>query len=192
MLWHILFKGIFSILLLCVSMDLFSINLDAQEKYPKVLLTQDYGILSQADLAAYTLDVKPAIFSGEIGKNYDYWQCFPRANVTITLRDKGYSSEDIGNIENYGDLFINTWSRDGRSNEYSMRRPLVIDDEEIIFKKWQKLMKNEKYVCLAGSMGRAEKKIKKNKLHIKYAWIFEKIKTLKGCDSYFTDQCERA
>ena len=60
------------------------------------------------------------------------------------------------------------------------------------FKKWQKLMKNEKYVCLAGSMGRTEKKTKHNKLHIKYLWIFEKIKTLKGCDSYFTGQCEHA
>lgn len=192
MLWHVLFKGIIPILLLCVSTDLFSLNLDAQEKDQKVLLTQDYGILSQDDLAAYTRDVKPVISYGEIGKNYNYWQCFPRANVAITLRDKGYSAEDIGNIENYGNLFINVWSPNGVSNEYSMRRPWAIDEEEIIFKKWQKLMKNEKYVCLAGSMGRTEKKTKHNKLHIKYFWIFEKIKTLKGCDSYFTGQCEHA
>ena len=192
MLWHALFKGSIPILLLGVSMDLFSLNLDAQEKYPKVLLTQDYGILSQDDLAAYTQSVKPAIFSGELGKDYSYWQCFPRANVTITLRDKGYSSEDIGNVENYGDLLINVWLNDSVSNEYSMRRPWAINEEEIIFKKWQKLMKNEKYVCLAGSMGRTEKKTKNSKPHIKYAWIFEKIKTRKGCDSYFTDQCDHA
>ncbi len=190
MFWHALFKGIIPILLLGVSMDLFSLNLGVQEKYSKILLIQDYGILSQDDLAAYTRDVKPVIFSGEIGKNYNYWQCFPRANVTITLRDKGYSAEDIGNIENYGNLLINVWSHDGISNEYSMRRPWAIDEQEIIFKKWQKLMKNEKYVCLSGNMGRSEKKIKHNKLHIKYSWIFEKIKTLKGCDSYFTGQCE--
>ena len=173
-------------------MDLFSLNVDAQEKYPKVLLTQDYGILSQDDLVAYNRDVKPVIFSGELGKDYSYWQCFPRANVTITLRDKGYSSEDIGNFENYGDLFISIWSHDSVSNEYSMRRPWAIDEEEVIFKKWQKLMKNEKYVCLAGSMGRAENKTKNNKPHIKYVWIFEKIKNLKGCDSYFTGQCDHA
>lgn len=192
MLQHAFFKGIIPILLFSVSMDLFSLNLGAQEKYPNVLLTQDYGILNQADLAAYIRDVKPVIFSGEIGKDYNYWQCFTRENVTITLRDKGYSSEDIANSENYGDLFIYVRSHDSVSNEYSMRRPWAIDEVDIIFKKWQKLMKNEKYVCLAGSMGRAEKKIKNNKSYIKYVWIFEKIKTLKGCDSYFTGQCEHA
>lgn len=189
MLWHALFKAITTILLFCASMKLFGLNLDTQEKYSKVLLIQDYGILSQEELATYIRTVKPAIFSGELGKDFNYWQCFPRANVMITLRDKGYSSEDIGNFENYGDLSINVWSNDGVSNEYSMRRPWAIDEEERIFKKWQKLMKNEKYVCLAGSMGRAEKKIKNNKRYITYFWTFEKIKTLKGCDSYFTGRC---
>jgi hypothetical protein len=188
MYWHVLLKRIISILLLNASTALFALNLNVQEKHLKILLTQDYGILSMDDLAVYTRDVRPAIFSGEIGKDYNYWQCFPRKNVTITLRDKGYSSEDIGNIENYGDLFINTWSHDGISNEYSMRRPWTIDEDEITFKRWQKLMKNEKYVCLAGSMGRIEKRTKNNKTHIEYSWVFEKIKTLKGCHSYFADQ----
>ncbi len=185
-------KKIIFIVLFCVSTNLFSLNLDEQEKYPMVMLKEDYGILSTNDLAAYIREVKPAIFSGKIGMNYYYWQCFPRENVSITLRDMGHSSEDIGNIENYGDLLINAWSGDGVSNEYSMRRPWAIDEEEKVFHRWQRLMKNEKYVCLAGSVGQTDKKIKNNKLYIKYSWVFEKIKTKKGCYSYFEKRCNHA
>ncbi|MDP1614812.1 MAG: hypothetical protein Q8L68_03355 [Methylococcales bacterium] len=191
MRWYVLLKRMIPTLLCCVSMDLFSLNLDAQEIYPKVLLKKDYGILSKDELGAYARYVKPALHAGKIDRNYPYWQCFPREHVTITLIDKGYSSEDIGNIDNYGAILITAWSSGGISNEYSMRRPWAVDEEEEIFHRWQKLMKNEKYVCLAGSIGRAEEKITNNKRSITYFWIFERIKTKKGCDAYFQNQCNR-
>ena len=53
-------------------------------------------------------------------------------------------------------------------------------------------MKNEKYVCLAGSVGQTDKKIKNNKIYITYSWVFEKIKKKKGCDSYFEKRCTHA
>jgi hypothetical protein len=190
MCWNALLERIVPIILCCASMKVFCLNQDVQEKNPGVLLIQDYGILSKDELTTYTRDVTPALHSGEIGKNYAYWQCFPREHVTITLVDKGYSSEDIGKAKNYGDLFINTWSYEGISNAYSMRRPWAVDGEEEIFHKWQKLMKNEKFVCLAGSLGRTEEKMSNNKRYITYFWVFEKIKTKKGCDSYFEHQCE--
>ena len=156
------------------------------------MLKEDYGILSKNDLAAYIREVKPAIFSRKIGMNYYYWQCFPRGNVSITLRDMGHSSEDIGNTENYGDLLINAWSANEVSNEYSMRRPWAINEQEKAFHRWQGLMKNEKFVCLAGSVGQIDKKLKNSKIYIKYSWVFEKIKTKKGCDSYFEKRCNQA
>ena len=45
---------------------------------------------------------------------------------------------------------------------------------------------------VAGSVGQTDKKIKNNKLYIKYSWVFEKIKTKKGCDSYFEKRCNQA
>ena len=188
--WQVFLKRMIPAFLCCISMDLFSLTLNVQAQYAQVLMTQDHGLLTKDELTAYTRDVKPALYAGEIDKNYLYWQCFPREHVTITLIDKGYSSEDIGNIDNYGDIFITVWSYEGISNEYSMRRPWAVDEEEELFHKWQKLMKNEKYVCLAGSIGRAEEKSVNHKRYITYFWVFERIKTKKGCDSYFAHQCE--
>ena len=178
-------------ILFCVSPDIYSLGAHVQQKYPNVLLTADYGILDENDLAAYTWDIKPIPFSAEQGTDYNYWQCFPRDHVALTLEDFGYSSEDIGGIDNYGYLYIKARSKNLISHEYFMRRPTAIDDEQETFNRWQKLMKNEKYVCLAGRVGHHEKKTTDNKIYVTYFWTFDRIKTKKGCDSYFANQCNR-
>ncbi|MDP3705136.1 MAG: hypothetical protein Q8R24_04410 [Legionellaceae bacterium] len=175
-------------IMLCVSLDGFGAH-HFKNKYSHVLLTQDYGILNENDLAAYTWNNNPPLFSEKNPKNYNYWQCFPRDHVSITLIDKGFSAEEIGNTENYGDLFIKAWSENGILHEYSMRRLQEVSEQQKIFMQWQKLMKGEKYVCLAGLSGDFEKSMKDNKEYVTYFWTFDKIKTKKGCDSFFLNQC---
>jgi hypothetical protein len=72
-------------------------NIDKQ-KYPYSLLTDDYGILSKNDLGAFAWGLKPQKFTAEKGTTgpYNYWQCFPREFVMVTLSDTGQSSEELG------------------------------------------------------------------------------------------------
>ena len=50
-------------------------------------------------------------------------------------------------------------------------------------------MKNEKYVCIGGAFAGTYKKIAHGKETIEHGWIFENLKTKKGCDSYFSGWC---
>lgn len=50
-------------------------------------------------------------------------------------------------------------------------------------------MKNEKYVCLEGGFLNHRDRVINGKKQEIYSWEFEKIKTKKGCDSYFEGEC---
>lgn len=169
----------------------WSIDKNIKNKYPTILLTEDYDILSENDLASYTWGIKPVPFSIKEHSDYQYWQCFPRDRVSMILKDKGYSSEDIGWKENYGDLQIEVWLDGLISHQYFMRRPSSVSGYEEVFNRWQNLMKNEKYVCLGGRFSHYEEKIENGLKKKIYSWTFDRIKTKNGCDSYFINQCNR-
>lgn len=179
------------LLLLSISCEAWSIEKSIRQKYPNVLLTEDHDILNENDLAPYTWDIKPEPFSVKREAQYNYWQCFSREDVSLILEGMGYSSEEIGWKENHGDLKIVVGVGKGISHEYVMRRLGSISGCKEVFTRWQRLMKNEKYVCLAGRFSGRDIIIENNKEREVYSWIFEKIKTKRGCDSYFTGQCNR-
>lgn len=56
--------------------------------------------------------------------------------------------------------------------------------------QWHTLMKKEKYVCLAGSFGEVTPKTVNGKTLLVYGWIYDKLKTKKGCSAYW-DDCDR-
>lgn len=162
-----------------------AVSVSAKKKYPYPLLTEDYGILADTDLAAYTWGLKPRPFTpDEISGAYTYWQCFPREKISITLEDTGYSSEDIGWKDNYGELLIRVQINPNLVHLYYMRRNWAVRDFEKRFNLWRKILKGEKYVCLAGEFSNRERKMENKTLSETYNWTFEKIKTKKGCDSY--------
>ena len=176
-------------ILLIISLNANAISLAIKKKYPYPLLTDDYGILNENDIAAYTWGLKPRPFNPDkISGQYTYWQCFPRDHIYLTLEDEGSSSEDFGWRDNVGNLEINVWITPTLVHRYDMRTKWTVSDYQKRFNKWRELMKNEKYVCLAGSSVLREKKIEDGKTKEIYSWVFEKIKTKKGCDSYF-DTC---
>jgi len=179
-------KIIFMLILLCwVPYNIYAIDDSLKKKYPYSVLTNDYGILNEKDLND---DFKPPIpFSPKNISGYIYWQCYPRDNVTITLKDIGYSSQNIS--DNDGELTITVYRKSGILHKYSMRRNWPVMGVEKKFNRWMKLMKNEKYVCLAGSSAIREDKIMHGQKQQVYFWTFEKIKTKKGCDSYFDGDC---
>jgi hypothetical protein len=185
--WHIIIMT----LILLPAQIVWGIDKNIKNKYPTVLLTEDYGILSENDLASYTWGIKHARFSIEQRAHYQYWQCFPRDQVSLSLKDKGHSSEDIEGQENLGDLQIEVSLDDHVSHQYFMRKLSAISNYEEVFHRWQKLMKNQSYVCLGGRFGGYEEKTEKGQRQKIYSWTFERIKTKKGCDSYFQNECYR-
>lgn len=161
-----------------------AISAAAKQKYPYTLLTDDYGILSENDLAAFTWGLKPRLFTAEeISGEYKYWQCFPRERISITLKDTGYSSVDVG-WDDIADLQIEVVINPYLSHKYDMRARWGVKDYEKRFNLWKKLMKGEQYVCLAGEFSDRKRKMKNGKTKEIYSWTFERIKTKKGCDSY--------
>lgn len=180
---------VFVLLLLFVfSYQAGAISLSVKQKYPYVLLTDDHGILNEKDLRFCGMDIKPRPFSPKNSLAHVYWQCFPREDVSISLEDFGHSAPDIGGEENYGYLTITVFNVvNNVIHKYVMRRAWAVDGYEQRFHLWQKLMKKQKYVCLAGSFISEDEKILDEKKQYAYAWTFERIKTKKGHDSYFLE-----
>jgi hypothetical protein len=165
-----------------------AITAKAKQKYPYPLLTDDYGILNENDLGAYTWGLSPRPFSKEDSGEYNYWQCVPREHVSLTLRDMGSFSEDSGTRDTIGDLVITMRIKPEVIHKYEMRRSWTVSDFQKDFNHWRKLMKGEKYVCIAGSFGSCKKKVMNGVTKEICGWIFDKIKTKKGCAGYW-DNC---
>lgn len=170
-------------------------SISAKNKYPYTLITNDYGILNDNDLAAFTWGGTAKPFSAEAARGeFNIWQCFPRGFVMVTLSDTGHSSDEFGWKKNVAYLEIDVLTnKDIRDKEhikhhYEMRANWTITGYQKRFNKWLKLMDGEKYICLAGHFVTLEKEARDGKTWITYSWIFEKLKTKKGCDSYF-DGC---
>lgn len=179
------------IIFIFLPLQTWSLSLSAKQKYPTVLLTDDYGILNENDLGAYTWGIKHESFTPkENSHGFNYWQCFPRDHVSINIEDMGYSTEDYGWKDTLADITIKVWIKPGVFHQYEMRRVWPVSQSLKDFKRFHQLMKNEKYVCLAGNYVGLEKYENHGFKQEEYGWIFDKIKTKKGCASYFGD-CDR-
>jgi hypothetical protein len=181
---------VFLIFVFCfgIAQEVNAISVDIKKKYPYPLLTDDYGILNKNDIAAYTWGLKPRQFTAEgPSGEYTYWQCFPRKSITVTLKDTGQTASEFGK-DNIADLQIRVSVKPDLIHQYNMRARWGVMEFEKRFNKWQKIMKNEKYICLAGSFMFRENEVENGKVRERYAWVFEKMKTKQGCDSYF-DSC---
>lgn len=181
--------GFATILLSVTYCIAYSTSPSSRTQYPNMLIGDHYGILNEKDL---DLDGKHVPFTGGGDSLYQsYWQCFLREQVSMTLIDSGYPSEEIENVDTLADLSIKVVAQPGVFHEYSMRRRVPTDEFEKRFRLWRELLRGELYVCLEGSAGTIEdRSVPGSHRKIVYSWIFEKIKTKKGCDSYF-DPCSQ-
>lgn len=148
-----------------------------REKYPHILLTpEDYGILSEKDLK---VEVQPTPFSPKDSLADLYWQCFSTQNISPQLNDMGYSSSDLKENDGFLKLVIHNQNT---IHEYIMRRNWPIKGCAQRLKEWKTLMNHQQYACI---LGRYSHQITESKDAEKYVWVFEKLKTMRGEESYF-------
>lgn len=173
----------------------YSLSADLKKKYPFTLLTDDYGILNEIDLDSELDGVKhPPLFSHR-NRVFIYWQCFPRDSIRISLEDLGDSPEDDPesdvkyNGENNAKLSITAISKEKIIHKYTMISNFPTTITEDRFNRYLKLMQGAKNVCIAGSYLEREVKVFDLKKHQVHYWVFEKMKTQNGCDSYHRNGC---
>lgn len=157
-----------------------------KQHYPYTVLTDDYGVLAEVDLNTRLDGVLPPTGLPREKQFFLYWQCFPRKNVRISLSDIGYSSYHLD--ENDAELTIEAYTSTG-IHLYGRRRNAAASANTRVFKQYQKLVRGEQYICLEGTYFFYKDVATDGKKRRTYYWTFEKIKTKKGCESYFVGRC---
>ena len=179
------------VLLFSVSCNAVGISLAAKQKYPFTLLTNDYGILNDHDLSFYLPYLYPApSFPNKDSIYYIYWQCFPRENISITLEDYGYFEDDFRKGEDtVGNIEISAMVKPGVFHHYLIERAWPVKEVQQGFNNWRRLMKGEKYVCLAGMFISHSQPVENGIKRDISSWTFDRLKTKKGCVAYFERNC---
>jgi len=73
--------------------------------------------------------------------------------------------------------------------DFTPRRSFSVSYANGKIKKWKWLLENQKYACIGDAYAGVYKKIMNGRKITEQGWIFENLKTNKGCDSYFSGWC---
>jgi hypothetical protein len=144
--------------------------------YPYGLIGNDYGLLTEEDLAVNTcntLELTP--FSAK-NMAYPYWQCFSLKDAKMECDSMGYDSvvkKETGYME------INASNENGVQS-YLARDARDMRECKSYLQKWKEKTHGEQYVCLSGSSG-AFSGIRDGRKETD--WVLDKFKTRKGCVS---------
>lgn len=170
---------------LLLPIQLFAINSKSLKKYPYQLITDDYGILNEKNLKRYVDGIIPKPFNWDI-TGFDYWQCFSTKNVSAWYEKGEYDSDEK---ITRGHPHITIKNNLTETHDYVVRRGFSLDYAKEKVAKWKELMKNQEHVCIGGAFSGTYKRIVDGKELEEHGWIFENLKTNKGCDSYFSGWC---
>ena len=157
-------------------------------KHPYAILTANYGIITKEDLAYDASHVEIGKYDPKTSLSALYWQCFKKGEVTAKFDSwRGPDSGEAWNkiftmctieidVRHGGELQIYA---DHRAHQVGYCREFLRD--------WKKNTWREQYICLNGEGGFFQT----SKVDGTYKlWTFEKYKTKKGCDSYFSGACK--
>jgi hypothetical protein len=154
-----------------------------QRKYPYGLLTDDFGILKENDLLADTVTATPTPYKiNEFQPAFRRWQCFPTKDVSFEY-ETWKANDPMGSESIIVDLcvFSIEVKNTRPTHSYGGRRAYRLAFCKKLQKSWNRLTKNESYVCLNGHPEHYK--------HNKKNWTWEQFKTSKGCESYFQRSC---
>jgi hypothetical protein len=149
-----------------------------KSRYPYGLIGDDYGLLTEEDLAVNTCNaLERTPFSGEKNMAYSYWQCFPLKDVKMECDSLGYDSaikKETGYLE------IDAQNGNGIQS-YLARDAMDMGDCRKYLWWWKQKTQGEEHVCVSGSYG-GFRGIRDG--HKETDWVFDKFKTRKGCESH--------
>jgi len=179
--------SLFLFFVLFVKNNLVSASDPIQALYPNRLLTDSYGIVTDKDLAydnsrRDSKPYDPNKFSSAL-----YWQCFPFKDVKLKYRT--WTDDDPENPKQKPNVVCDLnyiVNHEREIQVYTGRRAYPVFYCRAIFKDWQRITRGQKIVCLDGEGGEYDND--KNGQKIK-SWTWDKIKTKKGCYSYFEGEC---
>lgn len=144
-------------------------------------MTSDYGILNEDDLGVYAWWAEPTPFGKEaLSSGYMYWQCFPTQMVKLECRK--VESYDPNDSFSDADIRIET---EREIHEYGFRRAVELEVCHAYLKNWKRLTMGENAVCFGGNVATIEEKKVQGRIKKKVGWIYDKLKTKKGCYAYF-------
>ncbi len=178
-------KVIVALLLIFMVVTAFSQSYSGKKSksdFPLALLTNDFGILSAEDLMisycwGESTDYKKTHPSST--SPFPAWQCFETKNVKVICSG---NEIDYSEMRRYSLLVVKT-NLNGVYSEFLGRKPWALEGCAATRDEMKRLMKNEKFVCVSGSGLHSSS----SGIHF---WVFDRIKTKKGCESYFQGDCE--
>jgi hypothetical protein len=156
----------------------------AKKKYPHALIGDDFGILGESDLAANSCEVESGPFLPDSHISI-YWRCFETKNVHFRCDLLDDEAPGVAHLQGWLHLKVDG---SGNHQEYMTRHPFDIASCRSYESTFLSLTKNTKHVCIAGSLINMNE-VEENGEKLT-SWLFEKYKTVKGCDSNFADVCD--
>jgi hypothetical protein len=117
----------------------------------------------------------------ERSTSYPYWQCFDVKKANLFCDGTAYDEDEKERLT----VMVITGDLDGASHEYITRRAIPLKTCEKFEKDWERLIKDQDFVCVAGPYTNKNQKSGKWVSH----WVFDRFKTLKGCESFFVGGC---
>lgn len=161
-----------------------AVSVDVQKKYSDVLTTDDYGILTEADLWYYRNHPDNKYSGDKL-----FWQCVSKDEIALEL------SEDFTNQvapdDNASELEVrvndpNNYKSNNKkiTYEYSTRlsHADAISSSKAYMRDFEKVMNHQKYVCFGGRLMLTQDKQKDGS--ITYILQLEGIKSKAGCSFY--------
>lgn len=154
---------------------------------PLGLLTPDFGIVTADDLAydSAQMETTPYDPKGTLGSLH--WQCVPGSAVSA-----GYKSwRGMDGAENSTKLFkmcsLEVRVRNnGVLHLYVDHRGHRLDYCKMFIREWSKVASKEDVICVNGDHSGAQTDKEDGAYQL---WTWQKVKTKKGCYSFFADQC---
>ena len=145
-------------------------------KFPYVLLGEDYGLLTVNDLAANACGAESIAFDENRKSHHPslYWQCFQSRTISFDCEE--FTSDTEKGL--FGLIAI-TAKKDKEQHNYIERRPWPIKNCKQFIRDAARLIKGTKYACMTGSFIDKETD---DSGQVSKSWMFEKIKTRKGCE----------
>lgn len=164
---------------------LVSIAAPHTTKHSNGLLTPSFGIVTEDDLAFDHHSIETVPYDPNKDSGSLYWQCFPLNETEAKYRTWKVVDERGRWVNRCSpEVYIH---HNGELQQYVDRRGHPIGHCKEFIEVWRNLTQAQTAVCLNGEGGFYSKDIDFGKYKL---WTWTKVKTKRGCYSYFEGDCE--